>query len=42
MEAWSEVDPVSNLNLNGTKKRKIEEEKGHFLPILGISDRELS
>ena len=32
MEAWSEVGPMSNLNLNGTKKGK-KKKISHFLPI---------
>ena len=34
MDAWSEVGPVSNLNLNGKKKGK-EKKESHFLPIFG-------
>ena len=39
MDAWSEVGPASNLNLNGKKKRK-REEKYHifFSPFWAISD----
>ena len=39
MDAWSEVGPSSNLNLNGEKKGK-REENSHFLPFFG-SGREL-
>ena len=36
MEAWSEVGPASNLNLNGTKKKEKRRKKiTFFLPILG-------
>ena len=36
MEAWSEVGPMSNLILNGIKKRKREEKKNHiFSPHFG-------
>ena len=38
MDAWSEVGPTSNLNLNGKKGKR--EEKSHFLPFFD-SGREL-
>ena len=38
MDAWSEVGPASNLNLNGTKKKGKEKKISHFLPFLAGSD----
>ena len=39
MEAWSEVGPMSNLILNGIKKRKREEKKSYFFsPFWAILD----
>ena len=39
MDAWSEVGLASNLNLNGTTKKRKREEKYHiFSPFSAISN----
>ena len=38
MDAWSEVGPVSNLNLNGTKKGKGKKKNHIFFPIFVGAD----
>ena len=39
MDAWSEVGPASNLNLNG-KKRKGEEKEEIFSPFMEFRTRD--